>query len=151
MTNELVVRRDELVSNPTARVPVCLCLDTSGSMIGAPIAELNAGVAMFFQAIQEDEVAKYAAEIAIVTFGEHARKIFDSGSITRQQVPILQADGGTPLGGGVNLALDLLEARKKEYSQAGIDYYQPWLVVMTDGQPTDSAETVTQRCNAPSR
>jgi uncharacterized protein YegL len=142
MTQELVVRRDELVNNPTARVPVCLCLDTSGSMEGAPIAELNEGVGMFFHAIQDDEVAKYAAEIAVVAFGETAQKLLDFGSITRQQVPILKAYGGTPMGGGVNLALDLLEARKKEYSQAGIDYYQPWLVLMTDGQPTDEAETV---------
>jgi len=111
-------------------------------MSGAPIAELNEGVSMFFQAIQDDEIARYAAEIAVVTFGEAARKILDFGSITRQQVPVLNADGGTPMGGGVNLALDLLEARKKEYSQAGIDYYQPWLVLMTDGQPTDSAEIV---------
>lgn len=142
MNEDLVVRRDELVNNPTARVPVCLCLDTSGSMDGAPIAELNEGVGLFFHAIQDDEVAKYAAEIAVVTFGGNAQKLLDFGSIARQQVPVLRADGATPLGGGVNLALDLLEARKKEYSQAGIDYYQPWLVLMTDGQPTDGAEVV---------
>ena len=29
----------------------------------------------------------------------------------------------------------LLEKRKKEYSAKGVDYYQPWLVVMTDGYP----------------
>lgn len=31
----------DLVDNPTPRVPVLLCLDTSGSMMGAPIHELN--------------------------------------------------------------------------------------------------------------
>lgn len=25
---------DDLIDNPTTRVPVCLCLDTSGSMLG---------------------------------------------------------------------------------------------------------------------
>ena len=34
----------DLVDNPTPRVPVLLCLDTSGSMMGAPIHELNLGV-----------------------------------------------------------------------------------------------------------
>ena len=27
-----LVRMEDLVNNPTARVPVCLCLDVSGSM-----------------------------------------------------------------------------------------------------------------------
>ena len=32
-------------------------------------------------------------------------------------------------------ALKLLETRKKEYVDAGVDYYQPWMVIMSDGQP----------------
>ena len=35
----------------------------------------------------------------------------------------------------MNQALDLLEARKKQYQMAGVEYYQPWLVLMTDGLP----------------
>ena len=27
-----LIRKEELVNNPTPRVPICLCLDTSGSM-----------------------------------------------------------------------------------------------------------------------
>lgn len=145
MSSELTLRREELVNNPTPRVPVCLCLDTSSSMAGAPIEELNTGVNLFFEAIQGDEVAKYSAEIAVVTFGETVNKVIDFGSITRQQVPHMQASGSTPMGSAVGLALDLLEARKKEYSSAGIDYYQPWLVLMTDGQPTDSIDSAVQR------
>ena len=43
MNNNLLVRIEDLVNNPTARVPVCFCLDTSGSMEGMPINELNEG------------------------------------------------------------------------------------------------------------
>lgn len=39
------------------------------------------------------------------------------------------------MGEAVNMALDMLEARKEEYKDAGVDYYQPWLVLMTDGMP----------------
>src|SRR5262245_41936413 len=137
MTRELTIRRDELVTNPTARIPVCLCLDTSESMEGEPIAELNEGVRAFLDAIKSDEIARYAAEIAIVTFGDQASKLLDFGGIERQEMPRLYASGLTPLGAGVSLALDLLESRKREYKSAGIDYYQPWLVLMTDGMPTD--------------
>ncbi|XYI02977.1 vWA domain-containing protein [Sorangium sp. So ce1128] len=145
MSQEMLLRREELVNNPTPRIPVCLCLDTSSSMSGAPIEELNEGVSLFFTAIKGDEIAKYSAETAVVTFGDVAKKVVDFGSITRQSVPILQASGSTPMGAAVNLALDLLDARKKEYSSAGIDYYQPWLVLMTDGQPTDNIDSAGQR------
>ena len=43
------------------------------------------------------------------------------------------------------MALDLLENRNREYAQAGVDYYQPWLVLMTDGQPTHSVEVAAAR------
>ena len=84
MNNDLL-RMEDLVNNPTARVPVCLCLDVSGSMNGEPIHELNEGVRMFYNAIQEDETALYAAEICIVTFGGNgAYCIADFSNLERQ-------------------------------------------------------------------
>ena len=73
MNNDLL-RIEDLVNNPTARVPVCLCLDVSGSMDGEPIRELNDGVRMFYDAIREDETALYAAEVCIITFGRNGAK-----------------------------------------------------------------------------
>ena len=52
--------------------------------------------------------------------------------------PHLVAWGPTPMGEAINLAIDLLEKRKNEYKEKGVDYYQPWLVLMTDGEPTDN-------------
>jgi uncharacterized protein YegL len=134
-----------LVENPTARVPICLVLDVSGSMAGSPIEELNKGVKLFFDAIKLDEVAQYAAEICIVTFGDTVVKKLDFMSIDRQDIPTLYPAGTTPMGGGVTLGLDLLEARKEDYKRAGVDYYQPWMVVMTDGEPTDDISSAASR------
>lgn len=39
------------------------------------------------------------------------------------------------MGEAVNPGLDLLEKRKNAYKSKGVDYYQPWLVLMTDGAP----------------
>lgn len=58
MNDELFLRQEELVENPTARLPVCLVLDTSASMTGAPINELQEGVNTFFTELLGDEVAK---------------------------------------------------------------------------------------------
>jgi len=137
--NNLLVRLEDLVNNPTARVPVCICLDTSGSMDGVPINELNEGVRLFYDTIRGDETALYAAEVSIVTFGDNAQCIADFASLTVQpNAPELNASGSTPMGEAVNLALDLLERRKDEYKDKGVDYYQPWLVLMTDGKPNGS-------------
>lgn len=143
--NELAIRLDELTENPSARVPVCLVLDTSGSMSGRPIDELNKGIKLFFRAIQEDEVARYSAEIAVVTFGDTVKQLLDFGSVEKQQVPTLCAGGYTPMGEAVNVALKLLEDRKNMYSTVGIDYYQPWMVLMTDGEPTDDIGAASQK------
>lgn len=143
--DEPAINREDLITNPSPRVPICLCLDTSASMAGDPILELNAGVQLFFDAVRTDEVARHSAEIAVVTFGDRAARLLDFASIERQEAPTLSAGGSTPMGSGVNLALDLLEGRKREYSGAGVDYYQPWLVLMTDGQPTDDVTPATAR------
>lgn len=131
----LSIRKKELRTNPSARVAVCLVLDTSGSMDGAPINELNKGVRLFVDAIKNDDIAKYAAEIAIVTFGGEVEVYSDFCSIENLKFQDLYAEGGTPMEEAVSTALDLLETRKREYVDAGIDYYQPWMVIMSDGQP----------------
>ena len=149
MSVDLEVRKDDLVNNPTARVPVCLCLDVSGSMNGAPIQNLNEGVRMFYDAIKDDEIAVYAAEISIVTFGgTDAECMADFASLELQpNPPRLEAYGRTPMGEAVNMALDMLERRKQEYRDAGVDYYQPWLVLMTDGWPADRIQGRTVEGN----
>ncbi len=148
MSNE-ILRREDLVNNPTARVPVCLCLDISGSMQGKPIYELNKGVRLFYDTIKDDEVAAYSAEISIVTFGgTKAEYMADFASLQLQpNPPVLFASGLTPMGEAVNMGLDLLERRKEEYKDAGVDYFQPWLVLMTDGIPNGKPEELTRAIN----
>lgn len=141
-----LIREQDLVDNPSARVAVCLCLDVSSSMEGEPINELNQGIRQFYEAIRSDEEALYAAEICIVTFpggfdGAECRVDFSTLSI-QGKAPTLSANGMTPMGEGVRLALDLLDKRKQEYKDKGVDYYQPWLVLMTDGCPNGDASVL---------
>lgn len=134
---DLVLRKQELIMNPSARVPVALCLDASGSMSGKPIAELNAGVAQFLGALRDDPIAESSAEVAVIAFSSIAQLCSDFTGLGQiAESPTLKASGGTSLGEGVLMAIDALDRRKKEYQSVGVDYYQPFLVLMTDGQPT---------------
>lgn len=135
----LDIGTEDLIENPTPRVPVALCIDTSSSMGGDPIHELVAGVNQFYDAIDEDDDAHDAAEVCIVEFNSHAKVIQEFASVERlRRISSISPRGATHMGEGVNLALDRLEERKKLYSDNGVLYFQPWLVLMTDGGPNGS-------------
>ena len=59
-------------SNPAPRCPVVLLLDVSGSMDGAPISELNAGLRQFIHETAHDEVASMSVELEVITFSDGA-------------------------------------------------------------------------------
>ncbi len=59
----------EFADNPEPRCPCLLLLDTSVSMQGNPIRELNAGLATFKQELMGDSLAAKRVEVSIVTFG----------------------------------------------------------------------------------
>jgi len=143
----LTIRVKDLIDNPTPRVPVCLVLDCSGSMTGDPIEELRVGVEKFIKEVADNAYAKDSAEICVVTFGGHVECLLDFENVETQSqnIPLFSASGGTPMDQAVNMALDNLQKRKQEYKDNGVDYYQPWMVLMTDGQPTENISTSTMR------
>lgn len=142
MRENVLIRSTDLIDNPTTRVPICLCLDTSTSMTGEPIAELNRGVRLFYEAISQDEVAAYSAEICIVTFGQNGVQLVSdfTGFYQGAQPPVLMPGGWTPMGEAVDIAMTKLMERKQQYKDNGVDYFQPWLVLMTDGEPNGNAD-----------
>jgi len=143
--NGMIIEDKNLANNPTTRVPVCMVLDTSSSMAGEPITEENKGLHVFIESVASDEIASKAADIAIVTFDSTARLMLDFADVKEQNPPVLTAQGATAMGEGVNLALDVLAERKEEYKKAGVVYYQPWMVLMTDGAPTDNIDSAVER------
>ena len=143
--SSLVIDEDDLINNPTPRLPICLALDTSGSMsVDNKIGKLNEGVKLFFDSILNDELARYSVEISVVSFGGTVKHLLEFGSIESQVEKIKQfklvASGTTPMGEAVEFSLALLDKRKEKYKNVGVEYYQPWIVIMTDGQPTDKID-----------
>jgi uncharacterized protein YegL len=135
----------DFADNPEPRCPCILLLDTSGSMSGKPIEQLNAGLIAFRDSIQQDKLASLRVEIAIITFGNLATLSHEF--ITADQfTPIAQTAGGsTPMGAAINMSLDLLENRKQLYKKAGSAYFRPWILLITDGEPTDEWQAAAQR------
>ena len=141
---EFLFDASDLVENPSTRLPICLCIDVSGSMKGEALAELNKGVHVFFEALREDEVALYAADICIIAFNNEVNVVQEFSSIaTHHSAPVFESSGQTYMGEAVNTALDALEQRKLEYRDNGVDYFQPWLVLMTDGTPNGALDQLS--------
>lgn len=136
--------------NPEPRCPCILVLDTSGSMSGDPISELNAGLVTLKDELMADSLAALRVEIAVVTFGP-VRVVADFQSAHSFQPPNLAADGGTPMGAAVTRALELLAQRKLTYRSNGIKSYKPWVFMITDGAPTDQWDEAARAAKAADR
>lgn len=133
----------DFAKNTKKRLPICFCIDASGSM-EAPTSsgktrmeELNEAFAKFINTMKNDEEVNASADIAIVSFGGEAKIVKNFGPISEYTFSQFEPKhmSFTPLGEAIMVALKLVEIRKSAYKDTGIKYYQPWLVVLTDGEP----------------
>lgn len=122
-------------ANPDPRVACVVLADVSGSMQGEPIAALERGFAAFTDYLHRDPLASKRVEVAVVTFGTVATVLVPMQEARSLQPVGFTAAGTTNLAAGVHLALDILEDRKYAYKAAGLQYYRPWILLLTDGRP----------------
>jgi uncharacterized protein YegL len=146
-------------SNPSQRTPCLLVLDASGSM-NEPVAtsnsrridELNDGLVLLQQELQGDDTAAMRVQLAIVCVGGPAGDadlLMDWTDAVDFEAPRLVAGGLTPLGQGMRLALHYVEEQKRRLQAAGVGYTRPWIMVISDGEPTDTPadwQAVTHEC-----
>ncbi|MCK5524879.1 MAG: VWA domain-containing protein [Thiomargarita sp.] len=145
--------RVQFVDEPTEpKCPCVLLLDISDSMSQRddygkrPIDELNDGLMIFQNSLQEDTLTSIRVEVAIITFGGEEAALEQDFVIARQfKAPKLSTYGRTPMGNAIHLGLDKIRDRKTLYKQQGIPYYRPWVFLITDGLPTDDWQSAAQR------
>lgn len=121
--------------------PRCLCvlvLDTSYSMEGDPINELNKGLLSFGDFLKSKNSTRFSVETSIITFNSQVECVQEPALVDEMQSTSkfpLQVAGTTKLVDGVRAAIKKVEDRKQWYRNNGIAYYRPWVVLITDGYP----------------
>lgn len=140
------IRAKELENNPAVRTPLAMVLDISGSMAGTPIEQLNRGAQMLLHEILANVKAKNSVEVCVIAYDHEINCIREFGTIrSENEIPAMTTrSGATYTGSAVHAALDRLEARKAEYAEKGVEYYQPWLVLISDGEPYGEDPSVTE-------
>jgi len=131
----------ESPENPEEKCTCALVLDTSGSMSGSPINELNDGVERFLSEIEGDPVASDRLEVSVITFDSKVDTAVEPALVHNISMPTLKANGSTKLVDGVREGIDKVEARKNWYKQTGQPHKRPWVILITDGSP-DSGQDV---------
>lgn len=133
---------NEFVSSSARPLPVILLADVSGSMAGeGKIAALNQSVREMLAAFSSSDDLRAEVHVAVITFGGAARVHIPLAPASAINWTDMSANGGTPMGEAMTLAADLIENKDLIPGRA----YRPTVVLISDGQPTDTWESGLER------
>ena len=113
-----------------------LLLDTSGSMAGEPIEELNSALNKFKLEVCEDKTTRDVLDIAIVEFNSTTNIVQDFTPVEYMKPVRLEARGGTDMAPAIETAINMVNERSRFYRRSGTEPYKPWIILITDGYPT---------------
>jgi uncharacterized protein YegL len=119
------------------RLPVYLVIDTSGSMMGEPIAAVDTGVQTLVSALRQDPYALETAYLSVITFDSTAKQVVPLTELTAFQSPTFQANGLTSLGGALSLLANKIDSEVTKTTAETKGDWKPLVFIMTDGGPTD--------------
>ena len=138
--------------NPERKCLWVLCIDTSISM-EPQMSQLYEALHEFKNAVSEDTTAAERIEVAVVEFNQSAKVVSPPGLIEDFEVPQFVLGPSTFMVEGLNKGIELLDARVNWYRQTNQSFFQPFLVLITDGEPNgpgsipEIANTIKNRVN----
>ena len=131
----------EYVTEP--HLACCLLVDVSGSMSqNGKIDQLNDALAQFRDQVCTDSLSAKRVEVCVISFGTKVKIETPFVNVSSFSAPVLSAGGLTSMGEGIRYALEVVHQRCHEYHQTGIECFKPFVMMITDGIPTDDVSGV---------
>ena len=115
-------------------LPVVLLLDVSSSMGGESIKKLNIAVKEMISDFASAEKNEVEILVSIITFGAKVLLHTPYTSAKDIEWQDLTVSGSTPMGTAFSMAKAMIEDKETTPSRA----YRPTIVLVSDGEPTDS-------------
>lgn len=129
-------------------MPVIFILDTSYSMEGQAIRNLQKAVNRFKKDVCTNPQAADIVDVCVMGFNGSPYLIQDWRPISDMNPVELEANGGTNITAALEGAIDKMKERTREYESQGIELKVPWYILISDGyggDVTEIANTVNQR------
>ncbi len=140
-------KEQDLIYNTAKRIPICICVDNgakSSAEPGSRFSESNVsqilknvedGIKLMYREMKKSDMVKESAEVAVVSFNKDVtlhQGFTSTADFSRVEIPVQpQYDETTNIGAGILCGLDMFQKRKLLYGSHGVDYYMPWLVLIT--------------------
>lgn len=124
-------------------LPIFILADTSGSMRGEKINELNLALREMLTSLNEADDIRGKFQLAVIAFGGKVRLIQPLEDIAGLSLSELTAAGNTPMGQAFEFVQEMIEDKGIVTSRA----YTPTIVLISDGIPTDCSEEMYRRKN----
>lgn len=124
------------VSKEPRALPVFILADTSGSMMGAKINELNLALRHMISEFKNVDEIRGKFQLCIITFGRTVQVSQPLADVEGVQLTELSAGGRTPMGTAFETVSTMIEDKSVVSSRS----YTPTIVLVSDGVPTDCPE-----------
>lgn len=137
----------QIVSVSEPHMALMFLVDTSGSMSGQPIKELNDGLNRFKEQVCKDSKTKEILDIAIIRFSSDWEIVQDFTPIEFMEPVNFEANGSTYMSEALQKSIELVNDRSRFYRITGTEPYKPWIVLISDGAPFDDVDEMAKEIN----
>ncbi len=130
---------------------IVLAADTSSSMSGLPIQNVNKSINRFSSDICKDPKAAGRVDVAVIGFNSSPYIEQNWRPVTEMNQVNFTAGGGTNISSALEKGVEMLRERCDMYYNAGMEVKVPYLILITDGyggDVTEIAKVIKQRAAA---
>lgn len=124
-------------------LPIFVLADTSGSMRGEKINELNLALREMLNALNAADDIRGIFQLSVIAFGGEVKVLQPLADIDGLVLTELSAAGNTPMGQAFEMVREMIEDRNVVSSRA----YTPTIILISDGLPTDCTDEMYRRKN----